>query len=65
MKYLHTMIRTSNLQKTMDFFCDKLGMIEIKKTESIQGKFTLVFLCAPEDAANIKESINTPLIEIT
>ena len=65
MKYLHTMIRTSNLEKTLDFFCNKLGLIEVRKTENINGRFTLVFLCAPDDMPDYKNSITPPLIEIT
>ena len=49
MKYLHTMIRSSNLEKTLDFFCNKLGLLEVRKTENPNGRFTLVFLCAPDD----------------
>ena len=65
MKYLHTMIRTSNLEKTLDFFCNKLGLIEVRKTENLNGRFTLVFLCAPGDMPDYKNSITPPLIEIT
>ena len=43
MKYLHTMIRTSNLEKTLDFFCNKLGLLEVRRTENTNGRFTLVF----------------------
>ena len=64
MKYLHTMIRTSNLVKTIDFYCDKLGLIETKRYDNSKGRFSLVFLCAPDD---FKFGIvnNKPLIEIT
>jgi len=65
MKYLHTMIRTSNLEKTLNFFCNKLGMIETRKIENNSGRFTLVFLCAPDDFSNNVANINSPLIEIT
>ena len=65
MKYLHTMIRTTNLEKTLDFFCNKLGLIEVRKTENLNGKFTLVFLCAPDDMPDDKNNIIPPLIEIT
>ena len=65
MKYLHTMIRTSNLEKTLDFFCNKLGLIEVRKTENPNGRFTLVFLCAPDDIQNQENGITVPLIEIT
>ena len=65
MKYLHTMIRTSNLEKTLDFFCNKLGLIEVRKTENPNGRFTLVFLCAPDDIKNQENGNIVPLIEIT
>ena len=49
MKYLHTMVRVSDLAQSLDFYCDKLGLREIGRTESQQGRFTLVFLAAPGD----------------
>tara|TARA_R110002167_G_scaffold1445_1_gene7075 strand:+ start:40087 stop:40506 length:420 start_codon:yes stop_codon:yes gene_type:complete len=49
MKYLHTMIRVSDLDATLDFFCRKLGLKEIQRREVEQGRFTLVFLAAPGD----------------
>ena len=65
MKYLHTMIRTSNLEKTIDFFCNKMGLIETRRLDNENGKFTLVFLCAPEDLINNHSTVKSPLIEIT
>lgn len=49
MKYLHTMVRVSNLEDSLDFYCNKLGLIEISRREIEQGRFTLVFLAAPGD----------------
>ena len=49
MKYLHTMIRISNVEKSLDFYCNGLGLIEKKRIENEQGKFTLIFLAAPGD----------------
>ncbi len=49
MKYLHTMVRVSDLDKSLDFYCNKLGLTEIRRKESEQGRFTLVFLAAPGD----------------
>ena len=49
MKYLHTMIRVSNIDKSLDFYCNGLGLIEKKRIENEQGKFTLIFLAAPGD----------------
>ena len=48
-KYLHTMVRVSDLDKSLDFYCDKLGLQELNRYESDQGRFTLVFLAAPGD----------------
>ncbi|HAT8249278.1 TPA: lactoylglutathione lyase, partial [Legionella pneumophila] len=42
MKYLHTMVRVSNLEQSLDFYCNKLGLIEVKRTENAKGRFTLV-----------------------
>ncbi len=49
MKYLHTMIRISNVEKSLDFYCNGLGLIEKNRIENEQGKFTLIFLTAPGD----------------
>ncbi len=49
MKYLHTMVRVSNLDESLDFYCNKLGLREIRRKESERGRFTLVFLAAPND----------------
>ena len=46
MKYLHTMVRIKNINKSLDFYCNKLGLNEVKRKESKEGKFTLVFLSA-------------------
>ena len=52
MKYLHTMVRVSNIENSLDFYCNKLGLQEVNRYESGEGRFTLVFLSAPgnEDA---------------
>ena len=49
MKYLHTMVRISDIEQSLDFYCDKLGLIELDRNESEQGRFTLIFLAAPGD----------------
>lgn len=49
MKYLHTMVRIADLDASLDFYCTKLGLIEISRREHEQGRFTLVFLAAPGD----------------
>ena len=48
MKYLHTMIRVSNLEQSVDFFINKLGFVEQRRYENEKGRFTLVFVAAPE-----------------
>ena len=50
MKYLHTMVRVTDIDKSLEFYCDHLGLVELKRHESEQGRFTLVFLAAPGDA---------------
>ena len=62
MKYLHTMVRVKDLEKSLEFYCKQLGLVEISRRESQQGRFTLVFLSAPND---IVEEQNSPLIELT
>jgi lactoylglutathione lyase len=49
MKYLHTMVRVTDLDASLDFYCNKLGLVEVSRTEIPQGRFTLVFLAAPGD----------------
>lgn len=49
MKYLHTMVRVSDLDASLDFYCGKLGLLELKRSENERGRFTLVFLAAPGD----------------
>ncbi len=49
MKYLHTMVRVTDLEESLDFYCNKLGLVESGRHESEAGRFTLVFLSAPGD----------------
>ena len=64
MNYLHTMVRVSNLDASLDFYCNKLGLIEVKRTEHAQGRFTLVFLAAPDDLTLVK-TMHGPMLELT
>ena len=64
MRYLHTMIRASDLDATLAFFVDQLGLREVRRYDSEQGRFTLVFLAAPGDADHA-EAAQSPLVEIT
>lgn len=64
MKYLHTMIRVSNLDASLDFFCDKLGLVEVRRHPFPEARFTLVFLTAPGDRERF-ENDEAPAIELT
>ena len=64
MRYLHTMIRAANLEQTLHFFVDQLGLVEAYSYENEAGRFTLVFLSAPADLDNAKTQ-QAPLVEIT
>jgi lactoylglutathione lyase len=64
MRYLHTMIRATDLEKTLEFFVVHLGLIEFRRYESAEGRFTLIFLSAPGDLSTVDRS-QSPLIEIT
>ena len=56
MKYLHTMVRVSNLDESLDFFCNKLGMVETRRTESEKGRYTNIFLAASADESVARET---------
>ncbi len=64
MEYLHTMVRVSDLDESLDFYCNKLGMVEINRRESENGRFTLVFLAAPGDVERARKD-RAPLLELT
>ncbi|MEQ1709396.1 MAG: VOC family protein [Terricaulis sp.] len=64
MRYLHTMIRVGNLDTALDFFCAKLGLVEMYRVDNEAGKFTLVFLAAPDDVELARER-KAPLVELT
>jgi lactoylglutathione lyase len=49
MKYLHTMVRVADVDESLDFYCNKLGLREVRRTESEKGRFTLIYLAAPGD----------------
>lgn len=49
MKYLHTMVRVTDIDASLDFYCRQLGLVELRRYNSEQGRFTLVFLAAPGD----------------
>ena len=64
MEYLHTMVRIKNIEESLDFYCNKLGLVETRRTDNPQGRFTLIFLATPEDAARAKEH-RSPEVELT
>lgn len=64
MQFLHSMIRVTDLKASVHFYCDLLGLIETNRYESEKGRFSLVFLAAPNDLEQAKEK-QSPLIELT
>ncbi|MAM89738.1 VOC family protein [Allohahella sp. A8] len=64
MQYLHTMVRVSDLDASLDFYCNKLGLVEAYRKESERGRFTLVYLAAPDDREHAI-SEGAPLLELT
>ena len=64
MHYLHTMVRVSDLERSLDFYCRKLGLIEERRFDSEQGRFTLVYLAAPGDAV-VAAAAGAPQLELT
>jgi lactoylglutathione lyase len=64
MRYLHTMIRIADIDASLDFYCAKLGLKEVRRYESEQGHFTLIFLAAPEDEHSGVTN-KAPLVELT
>jgi len=64
MKYLHTMVRVADLDASLDFYCDKLGLKVVSRKDVPAGRFTLVFLCAPGDADRA-EAERAPTVELT
>jgi lactoylglutathione lyase len=64
MRYLHTMVRVKDLDKSLHFYCDLLGLKEIRRMDNEKGRFTLVFLAAPGDAPRATAE-QAPLVELT
>ena len=70
MRYLHTMLRVSNLDKSLDFFCNKLGLKEVRRYDDQKARFTNVFLAGPDDDPLISSSKKNsgreaPALELT
>jgi lactoylglutathione lyase len=64
MRYLHTMVRVTDLEESLAFYVDKLGLSEVSRVDNEAGRFTLVFLCAPGDEAAAREK-KAPTVELT
>ena len=64
MRYLHTMVRVKDLDASLDFYCTKLGLEEVRRVDHEKGRFTLVFLAAPSDKPAAEET-RAPCVELT
>ncbi|MEN7342922.1 MAG: VOC family protein [Pseudomonadota bacterium] len=64
MQYLHTMVRVKDLQASLAFYCDLLGLLEVSRYDNEKGRFTLVFLAAPDDLDLARER-RAPMVELT
>ena len=64
MEYLHTMVRVSNVEDSLDFYCNKMGMTEIRRVDNEQGRFTLIFLASSDDLDKAKKD-RPPTLELT
>ena len=64
MRYLHTMIRIRNVEESLDFWCNKMGLKETRRIENEQGRFTLIFLAGNKDESRAKQD-NSPELELT
>lgn len=64
MRYLHTMVRITDIDRSLDFYCRHMGMVEIRRSESEAGRFTLIFLAAADDVETGRAQ-SAPLLELT
>lgn len=64
MRYLHTMVRVTNIEDSLDFYCNKMGMTEVRRYENEKGRFTLIFLAGSDDVEAGKANA-APLLELT
>src|SRR3954469_10330163 len=69
MRYLHTMLRVRDLDRALDFYCNKLGLKEMRRREDPKGRYTNIFLAAPADeslvVASARDGRDAPLVELT
>ncbi len=64
MRYLHTMVRVKNIDESLAFYCDALGLEEVSRYDSEKGRFTLIFLAAPDDVERAERD-KAPMVELT
>ncbi|SON55486.1 Lactoylglutathione lyase [Hartmannibacter diazotrophicus] len=64
MRYLHTMVRVADVDAALDFYCNKLGLVEVRRNDYPNGRYTLIFLAAPDDRERAKAGA-APLVELT
>jgi lactoylglutathione lyase len=64
MRYLHTMVRVTDIEQSLRFYRDLMGFVETRRIENDKGRFTLIFLAAPEDVASARANA-APCIELT
>ena len=64
MQYLHTMVRISSIEQSLNFYCTGLGMVEVTRKENQLGRFTLIFLTAPQDLESASR-MGAPMLELT
>lgn len=65
MHYLHTMVRITDVDASLDFYCNKLGLKEVRRIENEKGRFTLIFLAASDDMERAASDEKSPMIELT
>jgi lactoylglutathione lyase len=63
-RYLHTMVRVTDIDQSLDFYCNKMGMIEVRRHENQAGRFTLIFLAGKDDLEAARAG-SAPLVELT
>ncbi len=64
MRYLHTMVRVKDLEQSLDFYCNKLGLVQTRRVDYEEGRFTLVYLAAPQDKSRAEQD-HAPELELT
>lgn len=64
MRYLHSMVRIKDIDESLHFYCDLLGLKEVRRKENEKGRFTLIFLAAPEDTES-SQQVQAPELELT